>query len=176
MGGSSAKANELAVAAPQPEQVRALQARVALQDGKAETALSSLTALLTVTDPDLADDVRQWGAQAAFNLVNSGQAAKAAAYFERLSKERPGHATGPYGLARVRTEAGAFDEAIKLFELSATLKGAESLPVDYRKGIALQQAGRNDAAKVAFKSFVAAGKGQKSSMEDARKRIEQLGG
>lgn len=109
-------------------------------------------------------------------LNNSGQAAKAAAYFERLSKERPGHATGPYGLARVQTEDGAFDEAIKLFELSATLKGAEMLPVDYRKGIALQQAGRNDAAKVALKSFVAAGKGQKSSMEDARKRIEQLGG
>ena len=176
MGGSSAKATELAAAAPQPEQVRALQARVALQDGKVETALSSLTALLTVTDTDLADDVRQWGAQAAFNLVNNGQAAKAGAYFERLSKERPGQAMGPYGLARVRTESGAFEEAIKLFDLSATLKGAETLPVDYRKGIALQQAGRNDAAKAAFKSFVAAGKGQKSSLEDARKRLEQLGG
>jgi len=83
---------------------------------------------------------------------------------------------GPYGLGRVRTDAGAFDEAVKLFELSATLKGAEILPIDYRKGIALQQAGRNDAAKSAFKSFVAAGKGQKSSLDDARKRLEQLGG
>lgn len=176
MGGSTAKAAELATGASVPEQARALQARVALQDGKAETALASLTPLLAVGDTDLADDVRQWGAQAAFNLVNNGQAPKAAAYFERLSKERPGHAQGPYGLARVRTEAGALDEAIRLFELSATLKGAEILPIDYRKGIALQQAGRNDAARAAFKSFVAAGKGQKSSLEDARKRIEQLGG
>ena len=176
MGGSSAKAAELATAAPHPEQTRALQARVALQDNKVETALASLTSLLTVSDTELADDVRQWGAMAAFNLVNNGQAPKAAAYFERLSKERPGHAAGPYGLARVRTEAGAFDEAIKLFELSATLKGADILPVDYRKGIALQQAGRNDAARAAFKSFVATGKGQKSSLEDARKRVEQLGG
>ena len=176
MGGSSAKAAELATAAPHPEQMRALQARVALQDNKVETALASLTSLLTVSDTELADDVRQWGAMAAFNLVNNGQAPKAAAYFERLSKERPGHAAGPYGLARVRTEAGAFDEAIKLFELSATLKGADILPVDYRKGIALQQAGRNDAARAAFKSFVATGKGQKSSLEDARKRVEQLGG
>jgi tetratricopeptide (TPR) repeat protein len=176
MGGSTSKAAELAASAPVPEQVRALQARVALQDGKAEIALTSLTSLLAVADTELADDVRQWGAQAAFNLLNNGQAPKAGAYFERLSKERPGQATGPYGLARVRTEAGAFEEAIKLFELSATLKGAETLPIEYRKGIALQQAGRSDAAKSAFKTFVAAGKGQKSSLEDARKRLEQLGG
>lgn len=176
MGGSTAKAAELAASAPLPEQLRALQARVALQDGKAETALASLTPLLTVADPELADDVRQWGAQAAFNLVNNGQAAKAQGFFERLAKDRPGHAMGPYGLGRVRTDAGAFDEAVRLFELSATLKGAEILPIDYRKGIALQQAGRNDAAKLAFKSFVAAGKGQKSSLDDARKRLEQLGG
>lgn len=176
MGGSTSKATELAVGAPVPEQARALQARVALQDGKAETALATLTSLLTVSDSELADDVRQWGAQAAFNLVNNGQAPKAAAYFERLSRERPGHAQGPYGLARVRTEAGALDEAIRLFELSATLKGADSLPIDYRKGIALQSAGRNDAARAAFKSYLAAGKGQKSSMDEARKRLEQLGG
>ena len=176
MGGSAAKAAELAASASVPEQLRALQARVALQDGKAETALMSLTPLLTVADPELADDVRQWGAQAAFNLVNNGQAAKTQVFFERLAKDRPDHAVGPYGLARVRTEAGAFDEAVKLFESSAALKGAEILPIDYRKGIALQQAGRHDAAKSAFKSFVAAGKGQKSSLDDARKRLEQLGG
>ncbi len=176
MGGSTAKAAELAASAPVAEQARALQARVALQEGKAETALLSLTPLLTVADPELADDVRQWGAQAAFNLLNNGQAAKAQGFFERLVKDRPGLAVGPYGLARVRTEAGAFDEAVKLFESSATLKGAEILPIDYRKGIALQQAGRIDAAKVAFKNFVAAGKGQKSSLDDARKRLEQMGG
>ena len=35
---------------------------------------------------------------------------------------------------------------------------------------------RVDEAKAAFQRFVAAGKGQKRSLEDARKRQEQLGG
>ena len=46
----------------------------------------------------------------------------------------------------------------------------------YRIGIAQQQLRRNDAAKASFTRFIAAGKGQKSSLEDARKRLEQLGG
>ena len=176
MGGNVSKAAELAASAPQPEQSRALQARVAMEDGKADALLLLLTPLLTATDPEVASDVRQWASQAAFSLVNNGQAGKAQSFFERLSKDRPGHATGPYGLARVRTEAGALDDAVKLFELSATLKGAETLPIDYRKGIALQQAGHHEAAKAAFKIFVATGKGQKSSLDDARKRLDQLGG
>lgn len=176
MGGSASKAAALAAGAPQPEQVRALQARLAMEDGKPEALLLLLTPLLSATDPEVASDARQWATQAAFGLFSEGQAAKAQGFFERLSQDRPGHAMGPYGLARVRTEAGAYDDAVKLFELSATLKGADRLPIDYRKGIALQQAGRVDAARLALKSFVATGKGQKSSLEDARKRLEQLGG
>lgn len=176
MGGSASKATALAAGAPQPEQVRALQARLAMQDGKPEALLLLLTPLLSATDPEVASDVRQWATQAAFGLFSEGQAVKAQGYFERLSQDRPGHAMGPFGLARVRSEAGAYDDAVKLFELSATLKGADRLPIDYRKGIALQQAGRVDAARLAFKTFVAAGKGQKSSLDDARRRLEQLGG
>ena len=176
MGGSASKAAALAVSAPQPEQVRALQARLAMENGKPEAVLLLLTPLLSAADPEVASDARQWATQAAFGLFSDGQAAKAQGFFERLIQDRPGHTMGPYGLARVRTEAGAFDDAVKLFDLSATLKGADRLPIDYRKGIALQQAGRNDAARAAYKSFVAAGKGQKSSLDDARKRLEQLGG
>ena len=176
MGGSASKAAALAASAPQPEHVRALQARLAMEDGKPEALLLLLTPLLSAADPEVASDVRQWATQAAFGLFSEGQAAKAQGYFERLSQERPGHAMGPFGLARVRSEAGAYDDAVKLFELSATLKGADRLPIDYRKGIALQQAGRIDAARLALKTFVAAGKGQKSMLDDARKRLDQLGG
>ena len=176
MGGSAIKAAELAASAPLAEQVSALQARVAMDKVEAEALLLLLTPLLSAADTEVASDARQWATQAAFSLVNNGQAAKAQSFFERLGKDRPGHATGPYGLARVRTETGAFGEAVKLFELSATLKGAERLPIDYRLGIALQLAGRHDAARAALKTFVALGKGQKSSLDDARKRIEQLGG
>ena len=46
----------------------------------------------------------------------------------------------------------------------------------YRTGIALQNLGRGEEAKAAFARCVSAGKAQKSSLEDARKRLEQLGG
>jgi Flp pilus assembly protein TadD len=48
--------------------------------------------------------------------------------------------------------------------------------VDYRRGIALQELGRKDEARAAYTRFVAAGKGQKAALEDARKRLAELGG
>ena len=176
MGGSTSKAAELARGAPTAEQARLLQARVDLQAGKAEAALQALAGLLTANDPELADSAAQWGMQAGMKLVNDGQATKAQPFFERLMRERPGSATGAYGLARVRSETGAHAEALKLFDQSATGKGAGVLPIDYRRGIALQALGRGDDAKVAYTRFIAAGKGQKPALEDARKRLEQLGG
>ena len=56
------------------------------------------------------------------------------------------------------------------------LKGAAELPIDYRAGIAHQALGSAEAARAAFKRFVAAGKGSKGNLEDAKKRLEQLGG
>jgi tetratricopeptide (TPR) repeat protein len=176
MGGSTTKAQELARGAPTPDQVRVLQARVDLQAGRAEVALQGLAGLLSASDPELADDAVQWGMQAGMKLVNDGQGAKAQPFFERMLRERPAAAAGAYGLARVRSEAGAHAEALKLLDQAALGKGAASLPVDYRRGIALQALGRSDEARVALSRFVAAGKGQKSALEDARKRLEQIGG
>ena len=60
--------------------------------------------------------------------------------------------------------------------MAAGLKGTAEWLVAYRIAIAQQQLKRNDAAKASFTRFIAAGKCQKSSLEDARKRLEQLGG
>jgi tetratricopeptide (TPR) repeat protein len=175
MGGSTSKAGELASSAPRPDQVKALQARVQLSDGKTDAALNALTPLTTSADAAIADDARQWAEQAAHKLLAEGQPAKAFAYFERAARERPGYAAGVYGMGRVKGEAGAFDEALKLFDQAAPLKGAEIYPIEFRRGQALEKLGRNDAAKVAYKRFVDAGKGRKSQLEDARKRLTELG-
>jgi tetratricopeptide (TPR) repeat protein len=176
MGGSASKAAELARGAPRPEQVAALQARVAMQDKRFDTALAALAALPPGLEHALATDVQGWGTQAALGAVNAGQAAQAQPFFERLMRDRPGHAAGAYGLARVRGELGDWAGALRLYEQAQGLKDAADWPLAYRMGIALQQLGRTDEAKAAYKRFVTAGKGQKASLDDARKRLEQLGG
>jgi tetratricopeptide (TPR) repeat protein len=107
-------------------------------------------------------------------LVNDGQAAKAQAWFERLVRDHADESAGPYGLARVKGELGDWAEALALLERAGKLRGARQWPVVYRLGIAQQKLGQNDAARASFQRFVDAGKGQKSSLEDARKRLAEL--
>jgi len=176
MGGSTAKAAELARSASTPEQVRLLSARVDGQDAsKLDSALATFASLLTSSDLSVAEDATSWGNQAAARLISDGKAPAAQAFFERLLKDRPAETAGPFGLGRVRAEAGAHEQALKLYDQAAQTKGAAQWPIDYRRGIALQELGRKDDAKAAFNRFVASGKGQKKSLDDARKRLEQLG-
>jgi len=184
VGGSVAKAQELARAAPKPEQTRALQARVMLSEEKFDAALAQMSALLTDLGPQarvagdsaLASDLRGWAVQAGGRLINDGQAPKAKPFFERLAREDAEHASGPYFLGRVQAETGEHAQAIKLFEQAAARpKGKNWLPIDYRLGISQQALGNKDAARLALSRFVQNGKGQKKSLEDARKRLEQLG-
>ncbi len=175
MGGSTAKAVELAHAAPRPEQARALEARIAMHDGKAEAAVQALLALPAGLARELAADVNAWGSQAGLGLINAGHAAKAQPLLERLQREHPGEANAAYALARARGEAGAHAEALRLYEQALGLKGAPAWPLHYRIGITQQQLGRPEAARASYARYIAAGKGQKSSLEDARKRLEQLG-
>lgn len=175
LGGSTAKALEIARAAPRPEETKALEARLALQDGKLEPALDALVALQPVADSALAADIDGWARAAAFGLLNKGQHARARSHFERVMKQRPEAAYAPYGLGRVLAETGAPAEALPHYTAAAKLKGAAELPIDYRAGIAQQALGNAEAARAAFKRFIAAGKGSKSNFEDAKKRLEQLG-
>lgn len=176
MGGSMGRAAELAATAPRPEQQAALQARLLLGErGRFAEALPRLLALLPVAEPALRDDVLQWGSQAGLGLVNDGQAAKAQAWFERVMREHPGESAGPYGLARVKGELGDWSAVPPLLERAAGQRGARQWPIDYRLGLAQLQLGQHDAARASLQRFVDAGRGQRPSLEDARKRLAELG-
>lgn len=176
MGGSSARAQELAKAAPQPGQAQVLLARTELQAGRDEAVVTALAGLLSHADTAVAEDAAEWGFAGAIRLINGGQPALARPFLERLARERPASATGPFGLARLRAEAGEHAEALALYERAAQGKGAASLPLDYRRGIALQALGRKGEAREAYARFVAAGKGYRPALDDARKRLQELEG
>lgn len=175
MGGSTAKAAELAAAAPSPEQQAALQARLQLADrSKLADVLPRLLALLPVAEPALRADVLEWGSQAGLGLVNDGQAAKAQAWFERVMRDHPDESAGPFGLARVKGELGDWAAVAPLLERARGLRGARIWPIDYRLGLAQLQLGQRDAARASLQRFVDGGRGQKASMEDAKKRLAEL--
>ncbi len=177
LGGSHSKAQDTARGAAKPEQVQALQARVALEDERFDAALAALYAVPTGagSDPALTEDVQQWTQSAGFALLAKDQPAKALPVFERLQRDRPGHAVGWYGAARAQQALGAMPDAVRLYEQGAKLKGAAAFGFDYRLGLALQAAGQAEAARAALKRFVAAGKGPVKALDDARKRLQQLG-
>lgn len=176
MGGSAEKAAELSRAAPTPEQARALQARIALGDRRFEQGLQLLAGLPATLPPELAEDVRAWAVQCALGLASTGQSAQAQPAIEKLRREHGAHAGPAYALARLRGEQGAHEEALRLYEQAALLRGAGLYPVAYRIGVAQQALGRPEAARAALQRYVAAGRGQKASLDDARKRLVQLGG
>jgi tetratricopeptide (TPR) repeat protein len=174
MGGSLTRAGEIAQAAPRPEQAAALQARLLLGDGKRAEAIARLLPLLPVAEPALRADVLQWGSQAALGLVNEGQPAQARGWFERLVAAHADESAGPYGLARVLGEQGDWTGALAQLERAQRLKGAERWPMAYRIGIAQQQLGQREAARASLQRFVDAGRGQKASLDDAKKRLAEL--
>jgi len=176
MGGGAGRAREVAHAAPRSEQVQAFDGRIALADDRPEAALALLQAVPTAGDAALEEDVAGWTAQAAFALLARGQAAAARPVFERLQRAQPGQALPAYGLGRVHTDLGAPAEAVRWLEQAARLTGAAVLPIDYRLGLALQADGRTEPARAALARHVAAGKGPAKALDDAKKRLAQLGG
>jgi tetratricopeptide (TPR) repeat protein len=177
MGGSKSKAAELAKAAPKPEHARLLQARVQMDDKKLEEALQAMTGLPSSADFALLSDARGWATQAGLALVNDKQATKAQPLLERLQREHAGHAGPAYALGRALGETGAHEAALKAYEQALAGKGASDWPVVYRMGMTQQALGRNDEAKASFKRYLTtANKGQQKLQDDAKKRLEQLGG
>lgn len=175
MGGSRDKAAELARSAPTPGQVQALQALLLLADEKPEAALGALMAVKPGSDSALDEDVRDWSHQAGFALLNLGQPARARPWFERAAGERPQEARAAYGLGRTQAELGAHADALAWYERARGLDGAAELPIDYRAGISQQALGQAAAARASFARFVQAARGQRKALDDARRRLEQLG-
>lgn len=176
VGGSESKAREVARAAPVPDHARVLEAGLAVKQDRFEQALALLAEVKPGKDAALDGDLRQWWLAAGAGLVGDGKHEAARAAFERLAREQPEYGAGAYGLGRLAFETGAHAEAIKLYQQSARLKGADRLPLDYRIGLAQQALGRNDEARASYARFVAGGRGAHRSLEDAKKRMAQLGG
>ena len=176
VGGSPAKAREVARAAVVPDQARVLEAGLAIKEDHFDQALALLAEVKPGKDAALDADLRQWWLGAGVGLISQGKHDAARAAFERLAREQPEYAAGAYGLGRLAFETGGLAESIKLYEQSARLKGADRLPLDYRIGLAQQALGRNEAARASYTRFVAGGRGAHRSLEDARKRLAQLGG
>lgn len=174
LGGSNSRAAELARTAPRAEQVRALEGRVAVAEGRLEQAASQLLALDGVSDPAVVDDMRQWAALAGFQLLGKEQPGKARQVFERLVAQQPAWALGAYGLGRALAVEGQQPEAVRWFEQGRKLRGAEQLPIDYYLGQAYQAQGQAEAARAAYTRFVQRATGQPKQLDDARKRLAQL--
>lgn len=175
-GGGATRATEVARGAPRPEQARLLEARVAIKQDRFDAALTLLDEVRPGNDNAVTDDLQLLRVSAGIGLLGDGKRAQARQVFERLMKTHPEQAAGFYGLARVETEAGAHAEAVALLQRAAGLKGADRLPIDYRLGIAEQEQGHAEAARVAFQRYVAQGLGSRNSLDDAKKRLAQVGG
>lgn len=175
LGGSSSKATETARGAATQDQVRALEARIALNGEQFEQALKLLAEIKPAADPAVVEDARQWTVSAAFGLLNKGQADAARTVFLRLQQQHPDRAIPPYGLARVALETGAPADAIALLTRAAGLKDAERLPIDYRLGLAQQAQGQAELARASFQRYLKSANAQGKSAEDAKKRLAQLG-
>jgi len=176
-GGSVSMAKELASAAQarQPEHAKLLRAQIALQDKQWLEAERELQSVRPGDDKLLAIEVRQSWAQLGTAYFGDKQFPKARGVFEQLMRDAPTQALGPYGMARVMTETAQPDEAIKLLERARALEGADRLPIDHRLGIALLAKGDKPAARLALERFVASKKPNPRNLEDAKKRLAELG-
>lgn len=175
-GGGASRATEVARGAPRPEQARLLEARVAIKQDRFDAALTLLDEVRPGSDGSVADDLQALRVSAGIGLLGEGKRQQARQVFERMMREHADQAAGSYGLARVEIEAGHHAEAVALLQRAAKLKGSDRLPIDYRLGIAEQEQGHADAARAALQRYLALGLGSRGSLEDARKRLAQLGG
>jgi len=176
-GGSVAKARELAQAAQarQPEHAKLLRALIASQDKRWAEMERELSTLRVGEDKGLQSAAREAWAQLGQRMLADQQFPKARSIFEQLQREQPSQAIGPYGLARVMTETAQPDEAIRLLERARALDGADKLPIDHRLGIALLAKGDKAQARVALERFVGNKKANPRNLEDAKKRLAELG-
>lgn len=176
-GGSVAKARELAgdVQARQPEQARLLRYLIAAQDKDWAGAERELAAVRPGDDRVLQRELRNGWMRLGSELIEQKSFAKARAVFETVQREHPQHAAGGYGLARVALETGQPDEALRQLERCRTLEGADRYPLDHRIGLALLAKGDKPGAKLALERFVQNRRANPRNVEDARKRLAELG-
>lgn len=176
-GGGVDKARELArqTEARQADQGRCLQAMVAISQDKFDEAERLLWPLLAAADTDVRSAAyQQLGGLAAARLQDQ-QVEPARTVFERLAKAEPGRALAIYGLGRIQHEAGAWQDALRLYAQARGLRGQASLPLDYREALAWLSGGDTAKARALLQRFVSLGRGHPKHLEDARARLAKLG-
>ena len=176
VGGSVVKATEVASAESgrQPDNTRLLKAAVHLHEDEWAKAEEQLLGINNLSNKAMRDDAFLRWSSLGFGLLKDKQNVKAKTVFERLQKERPPSALPVYGLGRVQTEFGQFDEAIILLQKSALLKDADQLPVDYRLGIAYQLKGDKVSAKASLTKSLQSKVMSSNAKKDAQKRLDEL--
>jgi tetratricopeptide (TPR) repeat protein len=176
-GGGSDKAAELirATEARQPEQARCLRAMLASSEKKHDEAEKLLWAVQPGNDPVLRSAVYNQLGQIAAQRLGEQQVPRAESLFERLARHDPTRALAFYGLARVKAETGAPQDALKLYAQARSLRGQATLPFDYREALAWLQLGDTAKARALLQRFVNAGRGHPKNLEDARERLAKLG-
>jgi tetratricopeptide (TPR) repeat protein len=176
-GGSVSKARDIAQAEGRraPEYGKVLDAMVLAYQDRPADAERVLATVQPGADLELAEELRgQWVA-IGFGWLQQKKPANARAVFERLAKERPEQPDAHYGLGRALADLQQWDAAVAELKAAAALPGHESLPVDYRLGVALQGKGDAAQARAAFTRYLASANPNPKNVDDARKRLSDLG-
>ncbi|HEY4080037.1 MAG TPA: tetratricopeptide repeat protein [Burkholderiaceae bacterium] len=175
-GGSPEKALQLADAAEsrQPEAAKMIRAMVFAREKQWPDMERQLDAVRLGDSKGFRASVANLWLQLGVSYMFDKQPAKANAVFERLQREQPASAAGPFGMARLQDDQGRHAEAVKLYQQAATLSGTQFLPIDYRMGIAAQAQGDKAVAKAAFDRYIANRRAVPKYRDDAKKRLESL--
>lgn len=176
-GGSVDKARELEqqVRSSQPEVAKLLRARVAAQADNWDEAERELSSIQLGRQPSFQLDVVNAWAALARQWNKKEQHAKSRARFEQLAQQLPELALPVYQLGRTLADEGKPAEALKQYEKAQGLRGAQSLPLEHRIGIAWMDLGDKDKARLHLQRFVQDRRANPSNLEDAKKRLKQLG-
>jgi Tfp pilus assembly protein PilF len=176
-GGSVSKAREVAQAAVlrQPEYAKLLNAAIAQYDDRSVEAERVLGTVQPGGDAALAEELRgQWVALG-FGYLEGKEPAKARAAFERVVKDKADLVEGQYGLARALCDQQQWDAAIAALQLAAKLPGHDTLPIDYRLGVAYQGKGDAAQAKAAYTRYLASSSPNPHNVDAAKKHLAELG-
>ena len=177
VGGGADKAQALIAESDKlnAEHARLLRAKQASAEKQWAVAERELGAIKVGQDADLRKTLRKSWSQLGAAQMAAKQVEGARGVFERVQRDFPEHAAGAYGLARVLTELNKPDEAVALLERARGLEGGASYPIDYRLGLAWLAKGDKAQAKAALQRYVADKSANARNLEDARKRLAELG-
>lgn len=176
-GGSVDQARQLEVAVrdSQPEVAKLLRARLAAHAKRWDEAERELLAIRLGEQRSFHGEVLNAWTGVARHWLKEGQASRARARFEQLAQQLPLLAQPLYQLGRVAAEEGRHEEALRLFTRARGLSGAPLLPIDYRMGLACLDLGDRPGARLHLQRFVQQRLGTPANLDDARKRLLELG-